>query len=339
MLSNKLGAVEEGLHAGFARHYSKADGAVSPIGLRGASLTAWCEKAHHLAHAGQAGAESWAALDLVAPNLYWDRGRYLSQERRDYSAAAQVYRSCVERFPEDDYAWHYLGFNLDRGGASDDRVLEAYRRAVKLNPEHPWWNGRLVTRLIASGRSADAQSEWRSTVERIDPDGTQVRAGEWLANQLHLWVCRAWLRAGQPDRARAVLELVPRKFTARGPLNLLRQRVLAGSLQARWTQFLSELEGRCRLTTAHADAVRSWWASLEQLEPVLPLPVAHRTSEGEFQFAWSYTSLLLEVDIDQEGNAYWYGKDRETGESEEGTVNAQRVSDNLRSWLEKAARA
>ena len=160
MLADRLGIVEEGLHADLASHYSKADGAASPVGLAGPALRAWCEKAHHLAHAGEAGTSSWAELDLVAPNLYWDRGRYLSQELRDYSAAAHVYQKCVEKFPEDDYAWHYLGFNLDRAGAPTEPVVKAYRKAVELNPEHPWWNSRLVIRLIASEQSTEAQSEW-----------------------------------------------------------------------------------------------------------------------------------------------------------------------------------
>lgn len=116
MFSKGLGAAGEEPHAGLAHHYTKSDGAPSPVGLERASLRAWCEKAHHLAHAGDLGAAQWSQLDLVAPNLYWDRGRHLSQVLRDYDGAAQVYQACVKRFPEDDYAWHYWGFNLERLG-------------------------------------------------------------------------------------------------------------------------------------------------------------------------------------------------------------------------------
>ena len=166
-----------------------------------------------------------------------------------------------------------------------------------------------------------------------------MRESNWLANNLHLWVCRAWMKAGRPNQARTVLQLVPRSFIARGPLNVLKQRVMAGTLQSRWTGFLAALETQCHLPSSHAEAVRSWWSSLERIEPALPLPAAHPTAEGEFQFAWSYPSLLLEIDVSENGEVYWFGKDRDSGHSEDGTSSAREVSEGLRLWLEKAANA
>ena len=144
---------------------------------------------------------------------------YLSLEIRDYAAAARVYQACVDRFPEDDYTWHYLGFNLERAYRFSSRSRQAFSQAVNLNPEHPWWNSRLITNLIGSGCSTEADVEWRSAIERVDPERTQVRSSPWLAHQLHLWVSRAWLKAGRLSRAKAVLDLVPRQFTARPPLS------------------------------------------------------------------------------------------------------------------------
>lgn len=105
------------------------------------------------------------------------------------------------------------------------------------------------------------------------------------------------------------------------------------------SEFLRELESRCSITPVHATSVRRWWAALQQIEPALPLPVAHRTSDGALQFAWSYASLLLEFDVSEAGDAYWFGRNRESGAYEDGTVALDSVSDALKSWLERAADA
>ncbi len=337
MLANRLGDAADPVHAELATHYANVDGAASPIGLPTGELRSWCEKVHHLAHAGDVG-EQWDKLDLVSPNLYWDRARHLSVIRRDYRGAAQIYRRCVERFPQDDYAWHYLGFNLERAGTSVDQVRSAYAKAVELNPEHPWWNGRLVTLLISKGRPREAQDEWRATIGRVDPEGTQVSASPWLAMNLHLWVCRAWLRTGRLQRARAVLDLIPRRLTSRGPLRTLKQRT--ESKPPQWTKFLSHLETSSELSTSHATAVRRCWSILERKQPDLPLPFAGRTTEDAFQFTWSYDSVLLEVDVTEDGACYWFAKDRETGDAADGTLNCKdQIPSAFAHWLETVASA
>lgn len=224
------------------------------------------------------------------------------------------------------------------GGAAD-KSSSAYRKAVQLNPEHPWWNGRFITHLIESGRPKEAQVEWKRAIERVDPEGAQVRESPWLAHNLHMWVCRAWIRTGRYERARSVLRLVPRRFTSRSPLSQLRRRAETGSV--RWERFLANLETRCSVGACHAQEVRSRWTELEQAQTDLPLPLADKVGdEKTFQFAWSYSSILLEIDVDEAGDIYWFGKDRDSGECEDGSVSkGAEIPPQLRSWLDKVARA
>ncbi|MCC6558558.1 MAG: hypothetical protein IT372_36955, partial [Polyangiaceae bacterium] len=114
------------------------------------------------------------------------------------------------RFDDRDaYAWHYLGYNLDRAGRQRREAEHAFRAAVEIRPDHPWYNGRLVTFLIEQARFRDAEQEWSRAVLRMDPHGEHVLTSPWLAREVHQWVVRAWLRFGEVRRARSVFDDIP----------------------------------------------------------------------------------------------------------------------------------
>ncbi len=228
-------------HQALSWHYQQADGAVSPDGLAGPTLTAWLEKAHHLAHLSSTQAEvdgrqRWEQLDCPARHLLWDRARFLSKQARRYEEAAKLYRVAIERFGDDDYSWHYLGFNLDKAGARREQTEPALRAAVapvwpddsaNAGARNPWWNARLVTFLIRRARPAAAEQAWDTALEAIDPDGSRSSGSSWLARHFHKWVIREWLDAGEVRRARAVFNLIPEKVVeAEDDLALLRWRLL-----------------------------------------------------------------------------------------------------------------
>jgi hypothetical protein len=54
----------------------------------------------------------------------------LSKDRRRYADSAELYRRSIENYGDDDYAWHYLGFNLHRAGKSLREAEHAYQQAV-----------------------------------------------------------------------------------------------------------------------------------------------------------------------------------------------------------------
>jgi hypothetical protein len=85
-----------------------------------------------------------------------------------------------------------------------------------------------------------------------------------------------------------------------------------------WDNFLSNIENRCDLTTMHADWSRLLWNKLKQTNKNLPLPIVSKTTEGNLQFAWSYSNFLLEIDISNSGDIYWFAKNRSSNIYEDG---------------------
>ena len=218
-----LRAEHEKPHVELAWHYQQVDGALSPMTLVREKAVAWLEKAHHLAHVSDvavpAGRQRWSDLDCPARHLLWDRARFLSKTLRQYGDAAELYRKCISSFGDDDYSWHYLGFNLDRINANAQEVEEALRQAVQptwpngaenSGERNPWWSSRLVTHLIKHGRFTAAQSAWGQAIDAIDPDRKRVAENPWLARHLHKWIVREWLNAGEVAQARAVFDEIPR---------------------------------------------------------------------------------------------------------------------------------
>ncbi len=331
-------------HDALVTHYARRDGASDPGSLEPAALQAWCEKVHHAAHGGPTSTAMWATQTLPSPELYWDRARRLSIEDRDYRGAAAVYRRCVERFPEDDYAWHYLAFNLQRAKGVRGEIDHAYRQAIELSPENPWWNSRLVTFLIEDARPSEAAQAWNEAIERVDADGTQVCDTPWLAESFHFWVADAWERAGWLHRAATVMRGIPDPVVAKalprvGQLaqHLARHDPARGAESSVWTDFLRDMEARTGAAPLLADHARTLWRTLrERGGAELPEPMADRTSDGaRLQFAWSYAHVYVEVEVDAQGGVVWFARDQKTGVYEGTEDPVPTVSEQLDAWLKR----
>jgi len=202
-------SADAAVHLALADYHQSLDGAAGPMAAS-RHIVHWLEKAHGLSLSGPLGAARWQQLERPTRELYWDRARSDSYDHHQYLAAAELYQECIERFDRSDaYSWHYLGYNLDRAGVRRKEAERAFRKAVELRPEHPWYNGRLVTFLIGQARFRAAQDEWRSALERMDPDGEYVAESPWLAQEVHRHVVKAWLRFGEVRRAREVLDDIP----------------------------------------------------------------------------------------------------------------------------------
>jgi tetratricopeptide (TPR) repeat protein len=321
-------------HAALAAYYVKADGALSSATLNAPETRAWCEKVHHLGQAGEAGAVEWAKQELPSPEFYWDRARHLSIVKQNYRAAADVYQRCTQKFPGDDYAWHYYAWNLQRSVGAVSDIETGYRKAIDLAPENPWWNARLITFLASTGQASASRHEWTQALERVDPEGTQVRSTPWLARSFHRWVCREWARAGRMRWAREVLDLVPEQQRRQGAWRFLARVITEGDLPLR--AYLEQVEKREELTPEHVDHVRDRWAWLRASVDDLPLPMAEPTADGErFQFVWSYRGCLVEIDIEPDGAISWFAKDRITGGAEGGEFSMEEQGAALLNWLKK----
>jgi len=217
-----LGSASPAAHRRLSEHYQTLDGQRSLAALDAEHARAWLEKVHHLAHGGPETGPRWDAQTRDARELFWDRGRALSIEAHLHRLAAEVYRACVDRFPDDAYAWHYLGYNLDRAGVEPLRAEEAFRRAATLESDNRWWHSRLVTFLVEQARYADAEEATRAALTQLDPDGSRVDEDSQLCRDFHGWVVTAWLEAGEVGRARQTFDLLPPEVVAREHEHVLR---------------------------------------------------------------------------------------------------------------------
>lgn len=212
----RLPESDEQTHSAFGRYHESLDGASSPPATVPAMFN-WLERIYHLGRTGPAGEDAWKLLTLASSEQLLDRAWSLSVEYHDYSGAANLYKELTQRDSSDSYPWHYLGFNLQRCGASPVDVETAYRTAVSLDRTNPWWNSRLVTFLIDDLRYRAADEEWKACIERLDPTETIVQDRPWLAHHVHRWVAHTWLNHGEVDRARAVFSRIPLAVVAADP--------------------------------------------------------------------------------------------------------------------------
>lgn len=223
----------EPAHAALAEHHAALDGAPSLRGMGKAEAVNWLEKVHHLALGGEACATRWAAQEHAGREQIWERARFLSRVQRRYTDAAELYRSCIERFGRDTYSMHYRAYNLERSRRSLDEVRAGYEFAVRGDPANPWWQQRWVRFLIAHGTLEEARQAWRIARQAIDPDGELMRRSPWLAINLHGMVARRWLALGRVEDAQDVLAEIPKPWLDQEAELRDLVRVLSGARQAR----------------------------------------------------------------------------------------------------------
>jgi hypothetical protein len=108
-----------------------------------------------------------------------------------------------------------LAYNLDRLGREPTRIEDHYRRAIGLNGRHPWWRARLVSFLVARGRTADAKAEWDSALDGLTAADREESAAFY--ETLHGWVAATLLRRGQLSFAHEILSDVPHRARAESP--------------------------------------------------------------------------------------------------------------------------
>jgi tetratricopeptide (TPR) repeat protein len=134
-------------------------------------------------------------------------GWSLSYLHARYEDAADVFREAIAWDETDDYAHHYLAFNLDVQGKSPEIVEEEYRRAVDLNPANSWWHARYIAFLVHRGRIEDARAQWDQA--QVALGVAERHSDRFLFETLHLWVAEALLDRAELSFAGEVLDEVP----------------------------------------------------------------------------------------------------------------------------------
>lgn len=322
----------EDAHRALAALHQRRDGAVAPDGLRQDEVRHWAEKVHHLGAAGTSSDAAWRSLDLPAPAFYWDRARAQSH-RGEYARAADTYRACIRRFPEDDYSWHYLGFNLARDHAEPEEIERAYREAVRLAPQRTWWNGRLVSFLIQQRRYGDARRVWSAARPHVIDDASGLCRDGITAMQLHRWVVQDWLAAGRVAEASEVLAEVDRAVVEADPsLRALSERVAAAREggDPRWLAYLAQGPGE----PEERESLQALWRELGARSGApLPVPILEAV-DGAQRMTWQSRKVLVQVDRTPEGEVEWYAREHATRRSE-ADVGGPAVLNALIPWLQR----
>ena len=157
------------------------------------------EVIHHLTEAGDV--QGLLAKAVYFIEQYNALGRVLSVDRR-YADAASVYERSLAHDPNDDYANHYLAYNLDVLAAQPARVESHFQRALEQRPEHPWYWTRFINFLITRGRTSEARRQWENALEAL----ASSRDDERFFRELHGEVARLLLHRGQTAFSSEVLD-------------------------------------------------------------------------------------------------------------------------------------
>ena len=134
------------------------------------------------------------------------KGRSLSK-RKKHLEAADVFRQAADLDPNDDYAHHYLAFNLDWMAEDQETIEDEYQKAIDLNSHHPWWHSRWINYLITVGKTTVARAAFEDASEALQ-EVTESHP-EYVYRSLHLWVGALLLHRAQLDFARQILDCVP----------------------------------------------------------------------------------------------------------------------------------
>ncbi len=233
-----------------AEHYDEATSALDRDGDASA-LTAVMEASYYAATSRRRDIVERRACFVEQLDLL---GKMLSLEQRDYVGAVEIFELALSFDDQDDYAAHYIGFNLDRLGREPAKAEEKYRLAIELNDHHIWWRSRLISFLVERGQLTQARREWDDALDAVlPPDGTSDAA---LYETLHGWVAATLLRVGELRFARSIMTSVPSEVTDRSPM----VRDLSARLRA---LEIADADG----TFVPANLVRDgWWSAPSLLQ-------------------------------------------------------------------------
>ncbi len=162
------------------------------------------EEIHHLTQAGDA--KKILERSIFFVEQYDALGKALSQQQ-NYPDAIPAYERALAHNSADDYAHHYLAYNLDVLAEDPVRVEQEFRKAIYYRQDHVWYRGRLINFLLTRGRVIEAHDEWEQALAVLLPSGPSTDSR--LYRELHGETARLLLHRGQLEFASEVLEDVP----------------------------------------------------------------------------------------------------------------------------------
>jgi tetratricopeptide (TPR) repeat protein len=151
----------------------------------------------------------------------------LAYQKGDIPRAEAVYRTLLQKSPQDAEVLNNLAWLLATQRAACEEALAYARQAVALRPEDPNFRDTLATALKCLGKLNDARDEWRRSAE-MSPVGSSARAVALLnlarvCSELTDW------SAAEPH----MKELTALAADSAGPLSAEQRAELGRLLEAR----------------------------------------------------------------------------------------------------------
>ncbi len=198
----------ERVHALLSEHYHEEFVSITD---HGGDVSSWQEALASEVEAFHHAAESHDVSAMDRLSVYFveqldSLGQVLSKDARDYPAAVRVYDRALAWKADDDYAHHYLAYNLDIQGIEPGRVARHYLEAISLDEANTWWWSRWISFLITRGRLEEAELAWNRAIDLVTAAGASAHV-YW---HLHRWVSGLLAHRAQVDLARRVLRDIQR---------------------------------------------------------------------------------------------------------------------------------
>jgi tetratricopeptide (TPR) repeat protein len=249
----------------------------------------------------------------------------------DYLGAAAIYEACSAQFPDDDYSLHYAAWNRWQAGERTTTLIAKYQEAVSRNPTNPWWNQRHLAALITLGQFDLARREWRTALNRIDPDGQQAES-PWLFENLHVPVASAWNRVRCWHDALKTLGAPGKRFAHHREVKELTEQIAQTEAQV-WSQLYGWL-------AAHSDPrwrqARTLVDKLRDQVGSLPVPSATTGEDDAPVLEWSLDDAVVVLEFGS-AELLWSASDRKRP-SDGGELTGNSLPPNLINWLNRISR-
>ena len=94
-------------------------------------------------------------------------------EQGQYTQALTIFKECIEKQPDNVWAWHGKGDSFQFLGEYQS-AEKSYRKAAALAPENALHWGGLANALFGQGKSEEATKVWNKT-KKLDPSLVWMR--------------------------------------------------------------------------------------------------------------------------------------------------------------------
>jgi serine/threonine protein kinase/Flp pilus assembly protein TadD len=139
-------------------------------------------------------AELAPRTSIPLANLWFTHLNY----KKDPRAAEEIARRLIELAPEIAYCHHFFGYSL-AAQARYEEALDAYRKTIEIEPNHPYGRPNLAHLLLVTGKAVDAIPHYREV--RVLVSQGKIH-GTYVSSSLDLAIASKF--AGDEETAKSV---------------------------------------------------------------------------------------------------------------------------------------